>query len=102
MSVSTKARTDMWKRYREVFEDAPSARQLDIDALIDMWSQMWFLPDEVAGWLARGIVCPAKASKLRIEELRVTARRTSAASPPPRSEHEESEAHEQDHEEDAT
>ena len=95
--MSTKARTDMWKRYREVFEDAPSARQLDIDALIDMWSQMWFLPDDVARWLARGIVCPAKASKLRIEELRAAARATSA---PPRSAHEED--HDEHREEDAT
>jgi hypothetical protein len=78
------ARTDMWARYRSVFEALPHAHELDVDALIDAWSQLWFLPDEVASWLARGILCPAQASKLRIEELREEAQQ--ACKPPPQDE----------------
>lgn len=75
------ARTDMWARYRAVFEALPDAHALDVEALIDAWSQLWFLPDEVALWLARGFLCPAQASKQRIEELRKEAQQGRAPHP---------------------
>lgn len=69
--MNMSARKDMWTRYKEVFEASPITRLKDIELLIEVWSSMWFLPDEVAYWIARGIMCPATASKMRVEELRV-------------------------------
>jgi hypothetical protein len=77
--MNMSARKDMWTRYKEVFEASPITRLKDIEVLIEVWSSMWFLPDEVAYWIARGIMCPATASKMRVEELRVEHARVEGA-----------------------
>lgn len=68
--MKTEHKMSIWERYRQVFLAHDTTRGLDMDQLIEAWSQAWFLPDEVAFWLARGVLCPVQASRQRLQSIK--------------------------------
>jgi hypothetical protein len=69
MMKNTQKKPSVWDRYRQVFMSHPVTAHMNVDALIDAWSDSWFTPDEVSGWLAQGIIFPEDASARRIQKV---------------------------------
>lgn len=65
-----RAGTSIWHRYEQVLRTSGKVPSALWEAAITAWSEAWFMPDEVAAWLARGILSPIEASGLRASGLR--------------------------------